>query len=132
MLTDMAQKLSILVFLALFLYPAIAFPSAFTRRGLLWDDSAWQNGIVGAGAAGIGILNQLWNQLAVPDPTLRSLQEEEPSEPEPPNTPDPLLLPLHQPSGVEQCANFGVTNKKSVISPEMDDMFVVSQDPGTG
>lgn len=128
----MAQKLSILVFLALFSHPAIAFPAPFTRRGLLWDDSAWQDGIVGAGAAGIGILNQLWNQLAVPDPTLRSLQDEEPSEPEPPNTPDPQLLPLYQPSGVEQCAKPGVANKKRVISPEIDDLFAVSQDPETG
>lgn len=131
----MAQKLSILVFLALFSYPAIAFPAVFTRRGLLWDDSAWQEGIVGTGAAAIGILNQFWNQFAVPDPTLRSLKDQEPSEPEPPkNTPDLLLLPLYQPSGVEQCANSGVANKKRVISPEIDDLFAVSkeQDPETG
>lgn len=131
-LTDMAQKLSILVFLVLFSNPTIAFPAAFTRRGLLWDDSAWQDGIVGVGAAGIGILNQLWNQLTVPDPKLRSLQDQEPSEPEPPNTPDPQILPLYQPSGVEQCANSGFANKKRVVSSEVDDLFAVSQDPGTG
>lgn len=128
----MAQKLSILVFLALFSHLAIGFPAAFTRRGLLWDDSDWQNGIVGAGAAGLGILNQFWNQLAVPDPTLRSLPDQEPSVPEPPNTPDPLLLPLYQPLGVEKCANPGVANKKRATSPEIDDLFAVSQDPGTG
>lgn len=131
-LTNMAHKLSILVFLALFSNCTIAFPAAFSRRGLLWDDSAWQDGIVGVGAAGIGILNQFWNQLTVPDPTLRSLQDQEPSGPEPPNTPDPLILPLYQPSGVEQCANSGVANKKRVVSSEVDDLFTVSQDPGTG
>ncbi len=128
----MARKLSILLFLALFSNPTIAFPAAFARRGLFWDDSAWQDGIVGVGAAGIGILNQLWNQLTVPDPTLSSLSDQETPEPEPPHTPDPLILPLYQPSGLEQCANSGVANKKRVVSSEVDDLFAVSQDPGTG
>lgn len=131
-LTDMAQKLSILVFLALFSNLTIAFPAAFTRRGLFWDDSAWQDGIVGVGAAGIGILHQMWNQLTVPDPTLRSLQDQGLSEPEPPNTPDPQILPPYQPSGVEQCANSGFAEKKRVVSSEVDDLFAVSQDPVTG
>lgn len=140
----MAHQISVLFFLALNLTPIIiASPAAFIhRRGLLWDDSGSQDGILGAGAAGLGALQQLWNQWTVPsnDPTLPSitqqtgsLQDENLDEPGTPNTPDPQMLPLYQPSTTDQCAtSFESTNKKRGLAAIVDSLFSVEQDPETG
>lgn len=139
----MAHRISVLFFLTLTSTPSIASPASFIhRRDLLWDDPAWQDDILGAGAAGLGALQRLWSQWTVPnnDPTLPSttqqtdsLQDENPPEPGTPNTPDPLMLPLYQPSSTEQCAtSFESASKKRDPAAMVNSLFSVEQDPETG
>lgn len=103
----MAFTLRILIFyrfffLVLILEPIVALPS-LTRRDLTWGDSPGQ-ATIDAGAAGLGALNQFWNQLIIPSPETEFPPDDIQSQPETPITPEWSTPPLFEPNMMKECS----------------------------
>lgn len=100
----LALRISLLcriLFLVLVLEPIVALPW-LTRRDMTWDDSPGQ-ALIEMGEFGLGVLNQLWNQLTIPSTEAVYPPEQKQSEPETPNTPEWLAPPLFEPKIMKEC-----------------------------
>lgn len=103
----MAFALGILIFYRFFLLLSILEPIGawpwITRREMTWDDSPGQ-AIIDGGAAGFGVLNQLWNQLILPSTENEKPPDQIRSQPETSNTPEWSNPPIFGPNMMEQCS----------------------------
>lgn len=102
----MAFTLGILIFyrflfLVLILESIAALPW-LTRRDMTWGDSPWQ-GIIDGGAAGLGALDQFWNQLIIPSTETGNPPDQIQSQPETTNTPEWLTPPILGPNMMGLC-----------------------------
>lgn len=103
----MASTLGIISFyrfliLVSILEPIVAVP-LFTRRGTTWDDSPGQ-AIIDGGAAGFGVLNDIWNDLIEPSTEKENLPNQIQSQPETSNTPELSSPPIFGPNMMGQCS----------------------------
>ena len=111
---DLTLRITIfcrILFLILILEPIVALPW-LTRRDMTWDGSPGQL-LIDTGAAGLGALNQFWNQLTIPSTETVYPPEQRQSEPETPNTPEWLTPPLFEPNMRKQCS----ASTQSIIGP---------------
>lgn len=102
---DFTLKITIfcrILFLILVLEPIVALPW-LTRRDMTWGDSPGQ-ALIDIGEAGLGALNQLWNQLTIPSTETVYPTEQSPSKPETPNPPEWLTPPLFEPNMMKKCS----------------------------
>lgn len=96
-----------ILFLVLVLEPIVALPW-LTRRGMTWNLDSPGQALIDFGGFGLGALNQLWNQLTIPSTETETLdfpeQQNQPDEPESPNTPEWLAPPLLEPNMMKECS----------------------------
>lgn len=103
----MASTLGIIIFyrflfLVTILEPIVALPW-LTRRQMTWDYSPGQ-AIIDGGAAGLGALNDIWNELIEPSTENENLPDQIQSQPETSNTPELSTPPIFGPNMILQCS----------------------------
>lgn len=127
-------RLFILVFL--FLNLIVASPALFGRDNL-GSNSLWGldfEDIIGAGAAGIEALSELWDFSMAPEesttPSGVPLEQPDQSRLQ---SPDPVAFPLFEPTGIKTCTAAGEGQGDQFDKLEIEkSWWQVEQEPDTG
>lgn len=137
----MPHLLPSLLFLALslFLNFVAASPALFGRDESGASDSLWElklDDVIGGAAAGLVGLYKLWDINTAPGPP-EVPSEQPPDErqyqPQPPETPGPMVFPLLEPTAMKTCAEAGESQGNQLDRSEIEQSWwQVEQEPETG